>query len=102
MEAVVIVLGVVCAVLAGAVIYMFWRRPAEPKDTAAAMMLKSDMTQMSESINQLKDSLQKQISDQLGTSNKQMASQHIQSIKTLQEVTKQLTEIERTNKSVGD
>ena len=65
-------------------------------------MLKTDITQLSDSVEKLKDSLQKQLSEQLGQSNKQMANQHAQSIKTIQDVTKQLTDIERTNKSVGD
>jgi DNA recombination protein RmuC len=46
--------------------------------------------------------VQKQMADQMGASSKQMAAQHVQSIRTIQEITKQLTELERTNKGVSD
>ena len=95
----VIVLGVLVLVLAG----LMWRQQmGKPSDTSSALLLKEDLKTLSDDITKLKDGLQQQLSEQLGTSNKQMASQHIQSIKTIQEITKQLTEIERTNKSVGD
>lgn len=74
----------------------------KPASSEASMMLKADISELTKSMGLLKDGLQKQLNEQLGSSNKQMAAQHAQSIKTIQEVTKQLTEIERTNKSVGD
>jgi DNA recombination protein RmuC len=99
----VIILGVLCVALAG---FVFWNfTKPKKKDTTesdATMLLKADMTELTKGMAQLKDSLQKQLSEQLSSSNKQMGVQHGQNIKTLQEVTRQLTEIERTNKSVGD
>jgi len=68
----------------------------------SSLLLKEDLKTIQENMAQLKDSVQKQLTDQLGASNKQMADQHVQSIKTIQEITKQLTELERTNKGVGD
>ena len=92
----VIVLGVLVLVLLGVVL----RRPsADPQN---ALLLKADMTELNKNVTQLKDGLQKQLSDQLGASNKQLASQSAASIKILQEVTEKLTKLEGTNKNVGD
>jgi len=74
----------------------------QPSNTSSALLLKEDLKSLNDGLAQLKDSVQKQLTDQLGASNKQMADQHVQSIKTIQEITKQLTELERTNKGVGD
>src|SRR5207302_9446918 len=57
---------------------------------------------LNKSVTELKDGLQKQLSDQLGASNKQLASQSAASIRILQEVTEKLTKLEGTNKNVGD
>jgi len=96
----VIILGLLVAALAGVLIWTLLKPKAVNGE--ASMLLKADMVQLSESMEKLRDGLQKQLTEQLGTSNKQMAAQHAQSIKTIQEITRQLTEIERTNKSVGD
>lgn len=95
-----IVLGVLVVVLFGVVLFVLLRRPAA--DTDSALLLKADMTQLSKSMGELKDGLQKQLSDQLGASNKQLASQSAASIKILQQVTEKLTKLEGTNKNVGD
>jgi len=79
------------------------RRPAAPAaDTSSALLLKADMAELNSTVTQLKDGLQKQLTDQLGASNKQLASQSAASIKILQEVTEKLTKLEGTNKNVGD
>jgi DNA recombination protein RmuC len=100
MIAVVIVLGVLCLLLAGLLVWKLSRPAASNSD--AALMLKADLNQISEAMNQLKDGMQKQLTEQLGTSNKQMASQFAASAKIIQDVTEKLTELDRTNKSVGD
>lgn len=96
----VIILGVLVAALMALLVWKSFR----PKQTNsdATMLLKADMTQLTESMNQLREGLQKQLTEQLGNSNKQMAAQHSQNIKTIQDITRQITNIERTNKSVGD
>jgi DNA recombination protein RmuC len=60
------------------------------------------MTELNKNVTDLKDGLQKQLSDQLGASNKQLASQSAASIRILQQVTEKLTKLEGTNKNVGD
>jgi DNA recombination protein RmuC len=94
----VIVLGVLVLVLLALVL----RSQKAPSDTSSALLLKEDLRALSEDITKLKDGVQQQMADQMGASSKQMAAQHVQSIRTIQEITKQLTELERTNKSVSD
>ena len=96
MEIIIIVLGGVIAILA----VMLMRRP--PTSSESALLLKADVTELNKTVGELKDGLQKQLSDQLGASNKQLASQSAASIKILQEVTEKLTKLESTNKNVGD
>lgn len=95
----VIILGVLCLLLAGLVV---WQLTRPKTDANSALLLKADMTQLNNSVTELKDGLQKQLSDQLGASNKQLASQSAASIKILQQVTEKLTKLEGTNKNVGD
>jgi DNA recombination protein RmuC len=68
----------------------------------AALLLKADMQELTKGMGALKDSLQKQLTEQLGTSNKQMQAQFAASAKIIADVTQKLTELDRTNKSVGD
>jgi len=94
-----IVVGVQLAVILALLVFLLRKRP---EDTTAATLIKQDITTLSESVNSLKDGLQQQLTEQLGTSNKQLASQSAASIKILQEVTEKLTKLEGTNKNVGD
>lgn len=94
----VIVLGVLVLVLLGVVL----RRPTGTDDSNSALLLKQDLTKLSDDITTLKDGMQKQLTDQLGASNKQIASQSAANIKILQQVTEKLTKLEGTNKNVGD
>lgn len=99
MLATVIILAVLSVLL---LIFLVWQflRPRTSAD--AQLLLKADMTELTKSMGQLKDSLQKQLTDQLGTSNKQMQAQFAASAKIIKDVTEKLTELDRTNKSVGD
>src|SRR5437868_3459998 len=98
---VVIVLGVLILVLLG-VLIVTMRRNAAPGEAQSALLLKADMTELTKGMLELKDGLQKQLTDQLGASNKQLASQSAASIRILQQVTEKLTKLEGTNKNVGD
>jgi DNA recombination protein RmuC len=78
-------------------------RKSNPKtDDTGALLLKQDLTKLSDDITQLKDGVQKQLTEQMGASNKQIAAQSAASIKILQDVTEKLTKLEGTNKNVGD
>lgn len=98
MEIAVIFLGILCIVLLGALVWKI-SRPAASDTT---LLLKADMTELTKSMGMLKDGLQQQLTDQLGSSNKQMAAQFSASTKIIQEVTQKLTELDKTNKNVGD
>lgn len=102
MIVVVIVLGVVCVLLVGVVAWVFLKPKKDKAENESSLMLKADITELTKSMGELKDGLQKQLSDQLGTSNKQMTAQFEASAKIIREVTMKLTELDRTNKSVGD
>lgn len=100
MIAAVIILGLLVLALFGAVVFLLLKRPAA--DTESALLLKADMTELNKSMTSLKDGLQQQLSDQLGKSNKQMSAQFQASAKIIADVTQKLTELDKTNKNVGD
>lgn len=97
----ILIVGVLI-VNAGLLFALLLRKNDKPKDETSALLLKEDLTKLSQDITQLKDGVQKQLTDQLGASNKQIASQSAASIKILQDVTEKLTKLEGTNKNVGD
>lgn len=93
----VIVLGVLVLAL-GVVLVM----QHLPKTDNSSLMLKQDLTKLSDDITQLKDGLQRQLSESMGASSKQMSAQLAASAKLITDVTQKLTELDKTNKSVGD
>ena len=99
MTSAVIVLGVLCVALLGVVV---WKLLLKPGESNSALLLKADLTQINDSVSKLNESMQKKLTEQLGSSNKQMAAQYAQSAKIIREVTQKLTELDRTNKNVGD
>lgn len=97
---VVIILGVLATALLGAVLFLLLRRPKADSDSA--LLLKADMVELTKGMTELKDGLQKQLTEQMGQSNKQMAAQFQASAKIIADVTRKLTELDKTNKNVGD
>ena len=97
----VIILAILVAVLVVGLV-MLLLKSRQPVDSNQALMLKADVTELNKSVLELKDGLQKQLNEQLGASNKQMAAQFNASAKIIQEVTQKLTELDKTNKNVGD
>jgi DNA recombination protein RmuC len=93
----VIVLGLLVLAL-GAVLLM----QRAPKSDNSSLMLKQDLTKLSDDITQLKDGLQRQLSESMGASSKQMSAQLAASAKLITDVTQKLTELDKTNKNVGD
>jgi DNA recombination protein RmuC len=101
MEIVVAIFGVLVVTLGGVVIYLLTHRGVSSNGDAA-LLLKEDMRNLSQDITRLKEGVQQQLSEQLGTSNKQMAAQFQASAKIIKDVTEKLTELDKTNKNVGD
>lgn len=95
----VIVLGVL--VLGLLAVLVGQQRLPRP-EANASLLLKQDLTKLSDDITQLKDGLQKQLTEQMGQSSKQMTAQLQASAKLITDVTRKLTELDKTNKSVGD
>ncbi len=95
----VIVLGVLVLALLAVVL----RQQMTPKpDSNVSLLLKQDLTKLSDDITALKDGVQKQMSEQMTASNRQISQQSAASIKILEQVTEKLTKLEGTNKNVGD
>lgn len=95
-----ILLGVMVLVLLSVVLWLLFRPPAA--STESSLLLKQDLTKLSDDITQLKDGMQKQLTESVASSNKQMAAQFQASAKIIKDVTEKLTELDRTNKNVGD
>ena len=94
----IIVLGVLNAVL----VFFLLRRHEKPQDTNSTLMLKQDITTLSESVGQLKDGLQKQLGDRLDKSSEQMMKQAAVNQQIVKDITQKLTSLEKTNQQVGD
>src|SRR2546430_2159989 len=98
----VIMLGVVCLVL-GALLVLRSKKPPAPPDTAA-LLIKQDLSRLSDDIGKLKDGLQTQISERLDK-NQELMRDSIQkqfsaSAKLITDVTERLTKLDETNKRV--
>lgn len=94
----IIILGAVNAVL----LFLLLRKPTKPSDSSSALLLKQDLTILTESVGQLKDGLQKELNERLDKSNQQMLHQFQQSTGIIKDVTQKLTALEKTNQQVGD
>jgi DNA recombination protein RmuC len=95
-----IILGVLCLALLALVLWQTLKKPEQ--NTDATMLLKADMTELTKAMGQLQQGVQQQLTDQLGTSNKQMQAQFAASAKIIADVTQKLTELDKTNQSVGN
>src|SRR5215831_17850676 len=97
---VVVILGVICVVLA----VLALRKPAAPHDTNAALLLKQDLTQLSQDITKLKDGIETRLTDRLDKNQELMRDsiqkQFTASSKLITEVTERLTKLDETNKRV--
>lgn len=95
----VIILGVAVVVLG----FLLLRKPQSVSNNGeAALLLKQDLTTLTESVTQLKDGLHVQINDRLDKNNQQMLKQFAQSTDIIKDVTSKLTALEKTNQQVGD
>lgn len=101
----VIILGIVCAALAAAVVLQL-RKPATTGagDAQASLLLKEDLSRLSDDIAKFKDGLQNQITDRLDKNQELMREsimkQFSASSKLITDVTERLTKLDETNKRV--
>ncbi len=94
----VIILGALNAIL----LFFVLKKNAAPEDSGSALMLKQDLTTLTETVTQLKDGLHTQINSRLDKNNQQMLKQFAQSADIIKDVTQKLTSLEKTNQQVGD
>jgi DNA recombination protein RmuC len=93
-----VILGVLNAVL----VFLLLRKSNGPADSSSALLLKQDLTTLTESVTQLREGLHSQINERLDKNNQQMLRQFEQSATIIKDVTQKLTALEKTNQQVGD
>lgn len=98
MQTALIVLGIINVVLLAVLI----TRMKKPEEKESALLIKQDLTNLTESVTNLKDGLQSQLTARLDKSNEQMLKQFAQSSGIIKDVTEKLTTLEKTNQQVGD
>lgn len=105
MFVVVVLLGVLCGIMLALLIMQ--RRNAADKpapDAGAALLLKEDLTRLSDDITKLKDGLQTQITERMDKNQELMREsimkQFSASSKLITDVTERLTKLDETNKRV--
>lgn len=91
-------LFVLVALEAVALIVLLTRQ--KPNDSAG--LIKTDITELSKSVSQLKDSLGLQINDRLDKNNRLMLSSITKSADLIRDVTQRLTKLDETNRRVVD
>lgn len=99
----VILLGVLCAALL-VVLVVFMRRPAPAADMNATLLIKEDLSRLSDDITKFKDGLQSQLTDRMDKNQELMREsilkQFTASSKLITDVTERLTKLDETNKRV--
>lgn len=96
----VIVLGVLCLVLLGLVVFTLLRKEDKPADST--LLIKQDITELTKNVDKLNLELQKQLSDRLDKNQASMSRQLDASSKLVKDVTERLTKLDETNRRVVD
>lgn len=85
-----------------AVGFVITQKLKELKNDSANNLLKQDMTNLGEGLQKLNDSLKETLTNRLDKNQEQMARQYQASAKIIRDVTQKLTELDKTNRQVGD
>lgn len=91
----VIILGVLCLIL----LLLVLKNSSKPVDNSA-LLIKQDLTQLSENVSQLKEGLQKELTSHLGKSQESLLKQFTASNKIVADVSKHLEALKTTNQQV--
>lgn len=102
MESVTVILAVIVVLL---IVALIWRSRTPAKvDESASLLLKQDLTNLSDDIGKLKEHLHTQINDRMDKNHELMRSsvekQFEASSKIIKDVTQRLTELDKTNERV--
>ncbi len=92
---------VVILALSNVLLLFFLFRSNKP-DSNATLLLKQDLTNITDNLTLLKDGINNQLNERLDKSNQQMLKQFDQSATIIKDVTQKLTELEKTNQQVGN
>ena len=95
----VLSLGVVCLVFIILFVFFLIRKNSREPDNST-LLLKQDLTLLTESVTQLKDGLQKELTSHLGRSQEGLLKQFETSNKIVADVSKQLEALKTTNQQV--
>ncbi len=102
-KAMLIVVIILALINLGLVAWLIVRRP-KAMDDSSTQLLKADLTNLNDSVTQLKDSLHSQLSERMDKNQELMRSSIMQqfkeSSKLITEVTTRLTKLDETNKRV--
>lgn len=96
-----VVIGLLVLNLALLVLFLMRSRKGSD-DPTGALLIKQDLTNLSDSVTKLQNGLQSQLNDRLDKSNSQMLKQFAQSTDIIKDITAKLTSLEKTNQQVGD
>lgn len=96
-----VILVVLVIINIGLVIFILQKSNRKPED-AASLLIKQDMMKLQEGLNDLNSGLKDHLTERLDKSNDQMVKQYEASAKIIRDVTQKLTELDKTNKQVGD
>jgi len=86
----------------GVLVYILNQKFSGLKNDEANNLLKQDMTALQDGLSKLNDGLKDHLSSRLDKNQEQMSRQFEQSAKIIQDVTQKLTELDKTNRQVGD
>ena len=101
MNGAIIILGIAVLLLGAAVAWLIQKKPFSSEDVAVHM-LKQDIQQITQGLQNLNDGLKDHLTERLDKNNEQIAKQYEASAKIIRDVTQKLVALERTNQQVGD
>ena len=101
MNGALIILGIAVLLLGAAVAWLIQKKPSSSEDVAVHM-LKQDIQQITQGLQNLNDGLKDHLTERLDKNNEQIAKQYEASAKIIRDVTQKLVALERTNQQVGD
>jgi DNA recombination protein RmuC len=83
-------------------VFLVIKKNAKPPEDTATLLIKQDMTKLQDSLSELNSGIKDHLTERLDKSNDQMVKQYEASAKIIRDVTQKLTELDKTNRQVGD
>lgn len=86
----------------GAILFVLTQKIKELKEESTTQLLKQDIVTLNEAVQKVNDGLKDHMTARLDKTQEAMARQYEASAKIIRDVTQKLTELDRTNRQVGD